>query len=388
MPKSEERSYDDYPFVTESMGRDEGSLSPFTYLCTILIIALLGLTVLYSSSYAKASSCGLPHYWYFFRNLIAAAVGLGAGLILNLLPMKAMRRIWIVLLPLSVLLLVLSLVPSLSDGGVIVIASHRLVSAPMVAFLSFPFLLGSLLEHREGIGIRSVLSSSAVSAVLMVLTLFSGGLGWYLMMALTLAVILRIKGMGVLIPLGSLVASVAIAIALSFIFPTILLSPVASSSYPVADGSLYDQELYASLGAIRDGGITGTGLGGGLYKLGVLENPESSFIFASFVEELGYLGAILIAFLLILIAILGARTVSRALAKGDDTVASVVAGLTLFIVLRFAFSMGYASGLLPFPGIMLPFFSYDPAGEAITVASSAVLYRMIHVIGRKHNEKA
>ena len=80
MPKSEARSYDDFSYsVAEREKGSSGSLSPFTYLCTLLILSLLGLIILYSSSYKQAIDSSLPHYFFFFRNLIAGISGLAAG---------------------------------------------------------------------------------------------------------------------------------------------------------------------------------------------------------------------------------------------------------------------------------------------------------------------
>ena len=102
MPKSDIRSYDDFTYAAGNKEKEgAGSLSPFTFLCTVLIIALLGLIVLYSSSYRLAISQGLEHYWYFFRSFIAAVSGFAVGAILKLMPMKTMRKSWIVLLPLD-----------------------------------------------------------------------------------------------------------------------------------------------------------------------------------------------------------------------------------------------------------------------------------------------
>ena len=64
--------------------------------------------------------------------------------------------------------------------------------------------------------------------------------------------------------------------------------------------------------------------------------------------------------------------------------ASLSYGLSLMIALKALFDMLYVLGVLPLSGIMLPFFSYSVSEEAITMLSSAVLYRLVYRMGREH----
>ncbi len=387
MLKSEVRSYDDitYSEAYKEKG-DSGSLSPFTYLCAMLIVGLMGLTVLYSASYEKAIALGYPHYFYFFRNLIAALSALVVGILFRFIPLRIMRKGYIVILPLSLILLALSFVPSLSSDGWIVINGVQIISPSSFAMLALSFTLAGMIDERNGISFSSLVLPLFISLVLMIAVLFSGGITWYLLLLAVLLVSLRIKGVGVFSILAILIASLAIGTALSFIFYDRLLSPVFYSLFPVSDPSLYNPDLLVVRSAIREGGIAGAGLGKGLYKLGTLPSPEGTFIFASFVEELGYIGTLVIVFLLLLVSIIGARTVSRAQARGDRSSAVIVSGLTLFLVLRSAVNILYVSGFLPLPGTLLPFFSYSPSEEVLSVLSAAVLYRLIFIMGREHEK--
>ena len=103
-------------------------------------------------------------------------------------------------------------------------------------------------------------------------------------------------------------------------------------------------------------------------------------------EELGYIGALALLFLLLLISIIGARTVRRAKLKGDTASAVLVAGFTIYIVLQSVVNMLYASLVLPLPGMLLPFFSYSPSDEVLTIMIASILYRLIFIMGRE-NEK-
>ena len=66
--------------------------------------------------------------------------------------------------------------------------------------------------------------------------------------------------------------------------------------------------------------------------------------------------------------------------------ASLAFGLTLMVVLKALCNMLYVSGLLPLPGILMPFFSYSLSEEAMTILSSVMLYRLVYMMGREAHE--
>lgn len=380
-----ERSYDDITYKAgDNRVNASGSFSPFTFLCITLVLTLLGLVVLYSASYTKAISLGYPHYHYFALQSISAAVAVIAGVFISMLPSRLIAKGWTVLLPLSILAMILTFVPGFFFGGMLRVMGVPVVQPGSLAILATVFVISSLLsfskDEREA---RHVVAASVFLIVIELLVLFSCGVSWFTINSLIILLMLRrcrvLRSAVVLTLLFMLVTGVAASI----IFPY-LLSPVLSSVLPVTDSSLYDQALIASRNAIADGGIAGAGLGSGLYKLGELTSPESQFIFAVFSEELGIVGAAFLLILFILYLVIGIRTSSRSLEKEDGVTASLSYGLSLMIALKALFDMLYVLGVLPLSGIMLPFFSYSVSEEAITMLSSAVLYRLVYRMGREH----
>ena len=121
-----------------------------------------------------------------------------------------------------------------------------------------------------------------------------------------------------------------------------------------------------------------------LYKLGGLESPEALFIFSVFSEELGIVGSAFLVMLFVLYLIIGMRTSRRGMEQGNAKAALLSYGLSLMIVLKALFNMLYVLGVLPLPGILLPFFSYSVSEEAVTMLSSVILYRLVYMMGRKH----
>ena len=87
MPR-DQISYDDITYRVGNGGDKSGSLSPFTFLCFVLVLVLFGLVVLYSISFPIAVREGLPHYHYFAMQCIAAGGGFLAGIGLYFPPLS------------------------------------------------------------------------------------------------------------------------------------------------------------------------------------------------------------------------------------------------------------------------------------------------------------
>ena len=129
-------------------------------------------------------------------------------------------------------------------------------------------------------------------------------------------------------------------------------------------------QIYQSLIAVGTGGITGMGLMEGKQKLFYLPEPHTDFIFAVTAEELGLIGAVLIATLFIVFAWRGFRT---ALRSRDNFARYIAIGVTAMIVVQAFFNMSVVLALLPSKGIPLPFISYGGSSLFVMLASVGVL---------------
>jgi len=126
-------------------------------------------------------------------------------------------------------------------------------------------------------------------------------------------------------------------------------------------------QVRQSLMAIFGGEWTGRGLGLGVRKLGFLPEDSTDFIFASFCEEWGFRGAILLAGLLLIWLWHCRKTASRA----GDTLGSVLAAsLGIMIALQAAMHIAVNLNALPPTGIALPFMS--AGGTSLVVTALAV----------------
>ena len=109
-----------------------------------------------------------------------------------------------------------------------------------------------------------------------------------------------------------------------------------------------------SLIAVGTGGFTGRGYMEGMQKLFYLPEAHTDFIYANIAEELGFVGAICILALFVVLGYRGLRTAYRS----PDPFARLTAfGITTAILLQAFFNISVVLSLLPTKGIPLPFIS-------------------------------
>ena len=125
--------------------------------------------------------------------------------------------------------------------------------------------------------------------------------------------------------------------------------------HPLTDplGASYNQ-IQAVI-AVGSGGFLGRGLGSGSQSyLKFLPEQETDFIFATFAEELGFLGSFL---LLILYGLLFARLLYLAKKTNCEYSRLVIMAIFSFLFFQTGVHMAINLGLLPVTGITLPFIS-------------------------------
>lgn len=119
-------------------------------------------------------------------------------------------------------------------------------------------------------------------------------------------------------------------------------------------GSGYN--VYQATIAVGSGGFFGKGLGYGTQgRLNFLPEHETDFIFASFLEEWGMLGGIIV---FSLISILIYHLTRLSLRAETNFEALFILGVCIYLLAHFIINMGMNIGLLPVTGIPLPFMSY------------------------------
>ncbi len=125
-----------------------------------------------------------------------------------------------------------------------------------------------------------------------------------------------------------------------------------------------------SLLALGSGGLTGMGLGASRQKFGWLPEQSTDAIFSVWGQEVGFLGALLMITLFLVVAWRGFRVAQMA---PDGFSALLAAGVTAWIAGQAMINIGAVSGAIPFTGVPLPFVSYGGSSLVITLAGVGLL---------------
>ena len=129
-------------------------------------------------------------------------------------------------------------------------------------------------------------------------------------------------------------------------------------------------QVWQSLLGLGNGGLFGVGLGNSGQKLRFLPEPYNDFIFSVLGEELGFIGAVVVLGLFLVLVLRGLQVAYRA----PDTVGSLLAaGVSLTVGLYVLINVGVVTSTLPATGLALPFISYGGSGLVFSLAGIGLL---------------
>ena len=330
---------------------------PFLLLTVLLLAA--GLVMMFSASYARAKwDTGNPAY-YFVRQAIFAVAGLGIMLLVGRLNYFIWYRMALMILLGSLALL--ALVPVI---GVTVNGAKRWISLAGIRFqpselaklgmiLSFAAMMSAWQDKMETFR-YGVLPYALILGAIAGLLILEKHLSATMIVFIIGAIMMLLGGtkkrwfvIGGILVLGFLVAYVSLRGYAGGRIET-WLDPWKD---PLGDGYQGIQSRYA----IGSGGFLGLGLGRSRQKYLYLPEEHNDYIFAIVCEELGFVGAVGILLLFVLLILRGYWIAIHARDRFGTLVA---AGLTTKLAIQVFFNVGVVSGLLPPTGISLPFFSY------------------------------
>ena len=155
------------------------------------------------------------------------------------------------------------------------------------------------------------------------------------------------------------------------------LDPFSQTNYDAEGGSY---QLVQGIFGLAHGGLTGTGLGGGVPQLVPL--AESDFIIASIGEELGLIGifAVLIVYLLII-----SRGVRVGIAHSDDFSKLLAVGLSFVIALQCFIVIGGVTRVVPLTGLTTPLLA---AGGSSLLANWVIIGLLLRISDSVRKEVA
>ena len=346
-----------------------------------LALTAVGIVMVYSSS----AILGITRYqnpdYFFFRQLLRAALGLAVMVACTRVRLRALEAIapWL-LAGAGVLLAAVVAAGHVSNGatrwlklGLFTMQPTDVARLAVVVFVAWwlkrnpPGELG----FWKGVGPALVVVGGFAGLILLQPNLSSAallGLGGLVMIFLAGA-----RPLHLLLPVGGGAAAALVALATHPYQMKRVASFTSFLFHGAVDPKGAGWQLDQSLIALGSGGWFGRGLGAGLQKYLFLPEAHTDFIFSILGEELGFLGGSL------LLALLGLYLwrCLRAAARASDPFAGLLAaGLTVQIGLYAIVNLAVATGLAPTTGLPLPFVSYGGSALLANLAAAGLLYRV------------
>lgn len=346
------------------------------FLVLTLLLLLVGLTMLYSASYAQSEyDTGYAiSTRYLQKQAVCAIIGLAAMWLLSRIPADFWYRMAWPLYGVSIALLLSVLLFGQEVNGAkrwINIAGLQFQPSEVAKFAII--VLFARLTRRFGPDAKEfrfgVLGfGGALIGILLPLAL-EKHLSAIMLMGMVAVVMMFVAGTHpkwLLTGAGAAVVFVLIYISVMGYAG----DRVTAWLHPEQDPGDTGYQILQSLYAIGSGGLFGLGLGRSRQKYLYLPFQYNDYIFAIICEELGLVGALLI---IALFAALILRGYWIALQASNRFATVLAAGLVTLIAVQTVLNLGVVTNLLPSTGIALPFFSYGGTALAVNLGEIGIV---------------
>lgn len=363
----------------------EGSVD-YPFLILVLLALAVGLTMLYSASFAQSAyDTGYRSTTrYLSKQAVCAGIGLAAMVLFSHVPAAVWYRLaWPLYLgSIALLLSVLVVGESVNGakrwihlGGIQFQPSELAKFTMILMFGRLTRNYGQRVEHFRwgvlgfGMTMLGILVPLALEKHLSAIMLMG-------MVGVVMMFVAGTRGRWLLAGAGAAAAFVAVYVSLMGYAG----NRITAWLHPERDPGDTGYQILQSLYAIGSGGLFGLGLGKSRQKYLYLPFQYNDYIFAVICEELGLLGAAAVIALLMALVLRGYWV---ALHAQDRFSTVLAAGLVTLIAVQTVLNLGVVTNLLPSTGIALPFFSYGGTALAVNLGEMGIVLS----ISRHRNER-
>lgn len=348
----------------------------FTLLICVYILVIIGIIMVFSSSfYYSYSNFNKDSFYFLRKNLQWALIGFLAMLVTMNFHYQKYKKLAFPAFVISILLLVLVLTPL----GVTINGARRWIGAGTFTIMpgeiaklcAIIFVANSL--SRKNANIKSFfkgimpyliiialyfgliilqpnLSTAGTIALIIMAMLFVAGMKWRHLF------FLGFSGIGLLIVM--------------IILEPYRMRRITGFIDPFQDPKGSGYQVIQSLLALGSGGLFGVGLGRSVQNKLYIPEPQNDFIFATIGEELGFVGCIVVILLFLFIIWRGIRIAINA----PDLFGCLMAtGITAMIAIQVMINIAVATSSMPVTGIPLPFISFGGNSLVMFMASTGIL---------------
>ena len=350
-----------------------------TIFFSFLALFILGVFFSFSSTSTLAGEkLNKDYYFFFSKHLIFATCSIFLMIIISSLELKILKKFFT---PIS--LISLAMLFSVLFFGVEVKGSKRWLDLNFFRFQPVEMLKPFFIIMIAKILSKDNLNTTNISYLLSflclvipcVILLNQPDVGQTILLVLSWSAVVFVSGIK-LIYIFSL-----FGVSLSFIAGSLFLFPdkyayVFRRIEVFFDPSKGDRiQSSKALDAIKEGGLTGQGMGEGSLKFRVPE-AHTDYIISVIAEEFGSIISIILVFIFLYIAF---KVIKFVLQENDRFIKISLSGLISLLIFQAFIHIGVNTTLLPTTGMTLPFLSYGGS----SMLGSAVLSGIILNLTKK-----
>ena len=339
-------------------------------LLLFVFLLLLGLFFSFSSTTSVMSEkLNKQTYFFFIKHLIFVAVSLLLIFTISIQEKDKLIKVLNYLFIVSIVLLFLTLIIGVEIKG-----SRRWINfdpfprfqpVEMLKPLFIIFIAKIIVLNEKIYVYKRYFYSFLILLLIVIILINQPDLGQTLLLTLTWVTMIFVSGfnMFVLLVLGLVFASVISF--LIFFFPEkfgYVFLRIKTFLDPKAGDNFQSQK---ALEAIKQGGLTGQGMGEGILKDKVPE-AHTDYMVAVISEEFG---AIFVLFIVIIFLFIGYKVLNKIFSCNDEFLKLALVGLISILIIQTFIHIGVNTRLFPTTGMTLPFLSY---GGSSLIGSSII----------------
>ena len=328
-------------------------------LFLFVFLFLLGLFFSFSSTSSMvAEKMNKQTYFFFLKHLVFVCISLSLLIAISIQDKKKLIKFLPYLFFISLLLL--SLIPVF---GIEVKGSKRWMGfdpfprfqpVELVKPLFIIFIAKIIIFNEKTNIYKRYLYSFAVLLIIVFFLINQPDLGQTLLLASTWITMIFVSGFNMVILTILILAFLIILGLLVFFFPEkfgYIFLRIKTFIDPKSGDDFQSQN---ALDAIKQGGLTGQGMGEGILKERVPE-AHTDYIIAVISEEFGVL---FVLFIVIIFLLIGYKVLNKVFLEKDEFIKLALSGLVSLLIIQAFIHIGVNIRLLPTTGMTLPFLSY------------------------------
>ena len=333
-------------------------------------LLLLGLFFSFSSTTSVMSEkMNKQTYFFFIRHLIFVSVSLLLIFMISIQEKNKLIKILTYLFIISTALLFLTLIVGVEIKGsrrwIDFDSLPRFQPVELLKPLFIIFVAKIIVLNEKKDVYRRYFYSLIILLLIVTILINQPDLGQTLLLTLTWITMIFVSGFNMIIlSILSLVFVIIIALLIFFLpekFGYVFLR-IKIFLDPKAGDNFQSQK---ALEAIRQGGLTGQGMGEGILKDKV-PDAYTDYMIAVISEEFG---AIIVLFIVIIFLLIGYKVLNKVFSGNDEFLKLTLVGLVSLLIIQTFIHIGVNSRLFPTTGMTLPFLSY---GGSSLIGSSII----------------